>query len=71
MRHDLRFILAFMQAFTKGMQWCCAAGEWDLPYQFDTARWLYIQPRLLVLSFSSALMLSFGAEHNLMAKAYV
>ena len=47
-----------MQAFTRGMQWCCAAGEWDLPYQFDLARWVYIQPRFLVRTLCSSLMQS-------------
>ena len=47
-----------MQAFTRGMQWCCAAGEWDLPYQFDLARWGYIQPRFLVRTLYSSLMQS-------------
>lgn len=47
-----------MQAFTRGMQWCCAAGEWDLPYQFDLARLVYIQPRVLVRTLCSSPMQS-------------
>ena len=45
---DSRTALAAWQEFTRGMQWCCSAGEWDLPHQFDLARWVYIQPSLLV-----------------------
>ena len=35
------------------MQWCCSAGEWDVPHQLDLARWVDIQPRLLVRSISA------------------
>ncbi|CAL5220947.1 g3049 [Coccomyxa viridis] len=35
--------------FTRGMQWCCSAGDWNTDHQFDAARWVYIQPRLLML----------------------
>ena len=40
--------LGASQAFTMGMQWCCSAGLWDLPHQFDLAAWVYIQARPLV-----------------------